>query len=55
MKHSTVLPTINYEMRDPDCDLDYTANKAIERNIDKALIIARGRGGINVVLAVEKE
>lgn len=55
MKYSTVLPTINYEMRDPACDLDYTANKSLERNIKKALILARGRGGINVVLAVEKE
>ncbi len=55
MKHSTVLPTINYEMTDPNCDLDYTPNKAKERKIKKALIIARGRGGINVVLAIEKE
>ena len=55
MKHSTVLPTINYEMRDPLCDLDYTPNESKERDIKKALIIARGRGGINVVLAVEKE
>ena len=55
MKHSTVLPTINYEISDPYCDLDYTANKSKEKKIDKALIIARGRGGINVVLAVEKE
>jgi len=55
MKHSTVLPTINYEVTDPYCDLDYTPNKAVEREINKALIIARGRGGINAVLAVEKE
>jgi len=55
MKHKTVLPTVNYEMFDPHCDLDYTAHKSVERDIRKALIIARGRGGINVVLAVEKE
>jgi 3-oxoacyl-[acyl-carrier-protein] synthase II len=54
MNHDTVLPTINYEMRDPYCDLDYTPNKAIECKINKALIIARGRGGINVILAIEK-
>ena len=54
MDNSTVLPTINYEMSDPYCDLDYTPNKAISREIKKALIIARGRGGINAVLAVEK-
>lgn len=55
MKNNTVLPTINYETADPCCDLDYTPNKPVEREIKKALIIARGRGGINVVLAVEKE
>ncbi|UCG34774.1 MAG: beta-ketoacyl-[acyl-carrier-protein] synthase family protein [Candidatus Omnitrophota bacterium] len=54
MQHGTVLPTVNYEMKDPYCDLDYTPNKPIEKEINKALILARGRGGINVVLAVEK-
>ena len=54
MEHSTVLPTINYQVEDPYCDLNYTPNKYVERNISKALIISRGRGGINVVLAVEK-
>jgi len=54
MEHSLVLPTINYEMKDPYCDLDYTPNVAKERKINKALLLARGRGGINVVLAVEK-
>jgi len=52
MKNNTVLPTINYEMKDPYCDLDYTPNKTVKREVKKALIIARGRGGINVVLAV---
>ncbi len=55
MKNDTIFPTINYEMNDPYCDLDYTPNKAINRQVNKALIIARGRGGINVVLAVAKE
>jgi 3-oxoacyl-[acyl-carrier-protein] synthase II len=54
MKHSTVLPTINYQMRDPHCDLDYTPNTAREREINNALVVARGRGGICVVLAIEK-
>lgn len=54
MSHSTVLPTINYEMHDPYCDLDYTPNVSREKKINKALLLARGRGGINVVLAIEK-
>jgi 3-oxoacyl-[acyl-carrier-protein] synthase II len=54
MNNNLVLPTINYEMEDPYCDLDYTPNIAKEKKINKALLLARGRGGINVVLAVEK-
>ncbi len=54
MQNNLVIPTINYQMPDPYCDLDYTPNKPVEREINRALIIARGRGGINVVLAVER-
>lgn len=54
MNNDLVLPTINYEMKDPYCDLDYTPNVAREKKINKALLLARGRGGINVVLAIEK-
>jgi 3-oxoacyl-(acyl-carrier-protein) synthase len=41
-------------MADPYCDLDYTPNVPKEKKINKALLLARGRGGINVVLAIEK-
>jgi 3-oxoacyl-[acyl-carrier-protein] synthase II len=54
MQHNLVLPTINFEEKDPLCDIDATFNRPQEREIKKALIIARGRGGINVVLGVEK-
>jgi 3-oxoacyl-[acyl-carrier-protein] synthase II len=54
INNSLVLPTINYEMKDPYCDLDYTPNTAREKKIEKALLLARGRGGINVALAIEK-
>jgi len=53
MKNNIVFPTINHEVNDPYCDLDYTFNKAVSREIKRSLIMARGRGGINVVLAVE--
>ena len=54
MENSTVPPTINLENPDPECDLDYCANKAQSKEIKNALIINRGRGGINVVLVIQK-
>ncbi|MBI4309527.1 MAG: beta-ketoacyl-[acyl-carrier-protein] synthase family protein [Candidatus Omnitrophica bacterium] len=54
MEHSTVPPTINYKTPDPQCDLDYCPNKAREKAIKNALIINRGRGGINCVLVLQK-
>lgn len=50
MQNSLVLPTINFQEKDPHCDIDCTPNYPRERKIKKALILARGRGGINVVL-----
>jgi 3-oxoacyl-(acyl-carrier-protein) synthase len=55
MENSTVLPTINFKEADPYCNINCTPNKAVSREINKALIISRGRGGVNVVLGVEKE
>lgn len=54
MQHNRVPPTINLEQADPECDLNHVANKSIEKDINKALVISRGRGGINSVIAVEK-
>jgi 3-oxoacyl-[acyl-carrier-protein] synthase II len=53
MEHKTVPPTINYETPDPDCDLNFCL-KAREKVINNAMIINRGRGGINCVLIVQK-
>ncbi len=54
MEYSTILPTINYLKADPECDLDYCPNKAQAKEINNALIINRGRGGINAVLVLQK-
>lgn len=54
MEHSVVPPTINLDNIDPACDLNIVANHSIEKNINNAVIINRGRGGINTVLILQK-
>jgi len=54
MQEGVILPTINYRTEDPECDLDYVPNKSRPKEVNRALIISRGRGGINAVLAIER-
>ncbi|HKO16885.1 MAG TPA: beta-ketoacyl-ACP synthase II [Gemmatimonadaceae bacterium] len=47
-------PTINYEHPDPDLDLDYTPNRAVQRDARVALSNSFGFGGHNVTLAIRR-
>ena len=53
MEHSLVPPTLNLD-EPAVAGLNYIVNKAKEHKIEKALVISRGRGGINAALVVEK-
>ena len=47
-------PTINYEERDPECDLDYIPNCARQLNIQYALSNSFGFGGTNGALVFKR-
>ena len=47
-------PTINYEVPDPECDLDYVPNEARKMTMDYALCNSFGFGGHNACLAIGK-
>ena len=47
-------PTINYEVPDPDCDLDYIPNAARDGNVDYVLSNNFGFGGTNACLIFKR-
>jgi len=49
-----LLPTINYETPDPECDLDYIPNRAREATVKYALSNSFGFGGTNAALLFKK-
>ena len=49
--NSKIPPTINYKTPDPECDLDYTPNKALDTEVQLALSTSLGFGGHNACLA----
>ena len=50
IKENMIPPTINYETPDPECDLNYTPNNAVEKSVSVALSNTFGFGGHNAVL-----
>ena len=54
MNRSIILPTINYESRDPKCNLDYVPNEAREKEHKIAISNSFGFGGQNACLCLGK-
>ena len=54
MKDSLIPPTINLSEADPDCDLDYTPNKARSKELNITMSNSFGFGGHNSVLVFGK-
>ena len=54
MTNGFVPPTINYNERDPECDLDYTPNVARNLEFEYAISNSFAFGGLNAVLALRR-
>jgi len=50
----SILPTINDEVPDPGCDLDYVPNVSRKTTIEFALKNSFGFGGKNSALVIRK-
>ncbi len=54
IRHQVVPPTINQEVPDPDCDLDYVPNEKRALSIEYALSNSFGFGGTNACLVFKR-
>jgi 3-oxoacyl-[acyl-carrier-protein] synthase II len=52
--NQTIPPTINFEHPDPECDLNYTFKKPVEREVNVAMSNAFGFGGHNTSVVFAK-
>jgi beta-ketoacyl-acyl-carrier-protein synthase II len=54
IQEQVLPPTINQELADPQCDLDYVANEARRSAVNIALTHSSGFGGVNTALILKR-
>ena len=54
INYNKVPPTVNFKTPDPECNLNYTPNIAINRNVEIAMSNSFGFGGHNSVIILKK-
>ncbi|OLC20352.1 MAG: beta-ketoacyl-[acyl-carrier-protein] synthase II [Chloroflexi bacterium 13_1_40CM_68_21] len=55
MRDGVLPPTINQEVPDPECDLDYVPNRSRQARVDVSLSNSMGFGGHNVALVIRRD
>lgn len=54
VQNDIIPPTIGYQEKDEECDLDYTPNKAVSMPVNAAISNSLGFGGHNGTILVQK-
>lgn len=54
IRDNVIPPTINFQNPDPECDLNYTFNKAVKRDVNISLSNAFGFGGHNTTVIFKR-
>lgn len=54
IKNGIIPPTINYEEKDPECDLNYVVNTAMKKDVKTVLSENSGFGGHNTAIVFKK-
>ena len=54
IKNSIIIPTINYETPDPECDLDYVPNTPRKQEVNVGMSNSLGFGGHNATVVLRK-
>lgn len=54
LRNGIIPPTINYKEADEDCNLNYTPNQAVKKEIQYAINMNLGFGGQNAILIFKK-
>jgi 3-oxoacyl-[acyl-carrier-protein] synthase II len=54
IERGIIHPTLNYEVPDPECDLDYVPNEARKKEVRIGLSVSAGFGGVNSTILMKK-
>ena len=55
LRHQVALPTINYRVPDPSCDLDYVPNVARPARVRSVLVHAHSLGGLHSAMVLRAD